>query len=691
LRLNDYLSAVESVRGVFEASDVVERDEFRRATAHWRDHLPAIQAVGWDERLPIERLDVFEAIQRAEGLGQFRAFDMPDRTRPKGPEVVAIRFIEPLQGNERALGFNVLSRPPTREAYLRSVLTDTPAATEGFKLVQEPGGQTGVVIYRALYRNPADTSAERQHEVMGAVFIALRMDDALNAALKDGPAYLRACLLDTTRGPAQRLSGPEGCERGEAGLPLGAMSHAVVLPFAQREWTLHLWATGLAAASPLDSATSWLFAVGGVAFATALGALLLVITGHTERMSAAVDEGRRQREAAEAANQAKSEFLSRMSHELRTPLNAMLGFAQVMTLDRQNPLTPTQHNRLDQIQQAGWHLLDMIDDVLDLSRIDTGTLKLQTQPIDLPALLDSVHNLVREQAHKAGVTLAVDGMLPAGWGVRADETRLRQILTNLLTNAIKYNRTGGSAHVQATLDRSQPDDPVVRIVVTDTGLGMTDGQLGQLFQPFNRLGRERSTPDGTGIGLVISRHLALLMGGQLDVISTEGSGSTFTLCLPATPLQPPRVATGDALAPTRDATTAQPRTRHVLYVEDNATNSAVVSEALASRPWVSLRVAPTIEEGLAVLHDRLKGARPDLILLDVHLPDASGLDFLQLVKANPDTQSIPVVMISADATPEQIDACLRAGASCYLTKPLQITALLAQVDDLLVSTPETPV
>ncbi|HET6789924.1 MAG TPA: HAMP domain-containing sensor histidine kinase, partial [Aquabacterium sp.] len=396
------------------------------------------------------------------------------------------------------------------------------------------------------------------------------------------------CLLDSTSGTPAFLGGDPACLSGRP--PKAPLSHAVVMPVAQREWTLEMWAVD---PSPLGGgpASSWLFAVGGVALAAALGALLLVITGTTERMAAAIDEARRQREAAEAANQAKSEFLSRMSHELRTPLNAMLGFSQVMGLDRHHPLDAAQSGRLEQIQQAGWHLLDMIDDVLDLSRIDTGTLRLHTEPLALPPALHAAQDLVKELAIKQGIQLSVDGTLPALWGVQADETRLRQILTNLLSNAIKYNRPGGSVHVQAALMRSMAQPPMVNIVVTDNGLGMNEAQLAQLFQPFNRLGRERHSPDGTGIGLVISRHLALLMGGQLEVVSTEGSGSTFTLSLPAVPLLPPPPLT-EAPAIARDSlgtdTDSATRTRHVLYVEDNDANTALVQAALESRPEIVL-------------------------------------------------------------------------------------------------------
>ncbi|HIV70741.1 MAG TPA: CHASE domain-containing protein [Candidatus Aquabacterium excrementipullorum] len=686
LRLNAYLAALESMRAIYDASDSVERDEFRRASTSWLKQLPGTQALGWTERLDIGRLDVFQTVQRSEGAADYHVFDQPGRTAPKGPDLAAIRFIEPLEGNETAMGLNVLSVPLARQTFQQAVLSNQPAASPGLRLTQEKGSQLGVVIYRAVYRSPNVLASDRSTTAMGVVFLALRVDDALVAVLKDMPPFMQACLLDRSEpgGEPHFLGGTPGCGQDAKAAP----AHAVTVPlsFAQREWSLRLWSVG-----PVPSvggrATAWLFAIGGVGFAAALGTLLLMVTGHAERMTAAIDDARLQRAAAESANQAKSDFLSRMSHELRTPLNAILGFAQVMGLDRNPPLGDAQRHRLEQIQQAGWHLLDMIDDVLDLSRIDTGTLKLLSERLPLPPLLEATRQLVADLARRNEVTLTIDGTLPAGWGVQADETRLKQILTNLLSNAVKYNQAGGSVHVQAALLRGRGNEPsMVNIVVTDTGLGMSEQQLAQLFQPFNRLGREKNTPDGTGIGLVISRHLAQLMGGQLEATSREGAGSTFTLTLPAAtlasepPAPPPRPEPALATPPG----TAQDM-RHVLYVEDNDANTAVVQAALSSRPWIKLTVAATIEAGLAALHDRLRGPLPQLILLDVHLPDASGLDFLKLAKANPETQHIPVVMISADALPEQIDNALKAGAAAYLTKPLQIAALLDMVDDMLAS------
>ncbi|MGD9834898.1 MAG: PAS domain S-box protein, partial [Piscinibacter sp.] len=269
------------------------------------------------------------------------------------------------------------------------------------------------------------------------------------------------------------------------------------------------------------------------------------------------------RERAEAANRAKSEFLSRMSHELRTPLNAMLGFAQLLEIDKRHPLAADQRPWVAQIQQAGWHLLEMINDVLDLSRIESGNLKLQIEPLNLPELLSASLAMVDNEAKRRALTVTSE--LADGTGVlMGDATRVKQILVNLLSNAVKYNTDGGRIHIAARL---RPHD-MVEIAVTDTGMGMTAEQLGELFQPFNRLGRERSAQEGTGIGLVISQRLAELMGGSLRARSIAGEGSSFILALPRA-VEPDTVPSN--LDPLVTAS-AEYHRRIVHYVEDNETN-----------------------------------------------------------------------------------------------------------------------
>ncbi|MFN3618046.1 MAG: CHASE domain-containing protein [Aquabacterium sp.] len=713
LTLSGYVNALEAMRGLYAASTLVERQEFEAASRYWLSTVPGIQGIGWDERLRADELPAFEARQRAAGFEGYQVFDTRDRLPPKGEELVAVSLFEPVDRNAKALGYNVLSVPVTRDAFEQARREDKMVATAPLTLNQETGQQRGVVIYRAVYAGAPHTPLQRVQATRGAVFIALRMDDTLQAMLSDMPRYLQACLLDLTPGATRAfLAGAPACQEAST-QPWASQPrhHLLPLSFGGRQWSLALWVEGEHPAVARDQ-LSRLMGLAGMALTAALGALLLVMTGHARRIEAAMQEARAQKLAADAANQAKSEFLSRMSHELRTPLNAVLGFAQVMEIDEQSPLPAAQKQRVRQIQQAGWHLLAMIDDVLDISRVDSGNLQLDLRPVAVAGPVQAALDMVTPLAQQHQVRLVPTPMPPSDWWVSADPTRLQQVLVNLLSNAIKYNRPGGEVRLSVTLLPAQGRvGERFALSVEDQGLGMSEAQQAQLFQPFNRLGRERSGTDGTGIGLVITRHLVQAMQGVLQVRSQVGQGSVFSVLLP-------RLTTGPAEGPTTptavsaparpsqgtqappsgrsDASASPPATpptpasppplrptRHVLYVEDNPANSAVVQSALASRAWLRLTVAPTIEEGLAVLHDRVRARRPDLILLDLQLPDASGLELLHLLKANPDTADIPVIVISADAMPEQIDAALAAGAACYLTKPVQIPALLVQVDDLL--------
>ncbi|WP_372527541.1 PAS domain S-box protein, partial [Piscinibacter sp.] len=384
-------------------------------------------------------------------------------------------------------------------------------------------------------------------------------------------------------------------------------------------------------------------------------------------------------EAAERANAAKTEFLSRMSHELRTPLNAVLGFAQLMQLDSAHPLSTEQRAKLQHIENAGSHLLAMINDVLDLSRIESGGMTLDADAVALPELVQEAIALVATAARDVGVQLQVDPPAPNGPGadhVRGDHLRLRQVLLNLLSNAIKYNRPQGSVTVRW---RAAPGGGAVQLDVADTGQGMNAEQRAHLFEPFNRLGAERTGVEGTGIGLVVTQRLVQLMGGGLAVDSEAGIGSRFTVTLPA--------ASDDGAAPDLPAGTTPERAstlgrgplRTVLYAEDNPMNVDLVREVLKLRTRCRLVVARSGREAIALAQRE----RPDLLLLDMHLGDMSGLEVAQQLARDAALLQIPIVALSADAMPGAIDAAQRAGFKGYLTKPLNVATFLRCVDELL--------
>jgi PAS domain S-box-containing protein len=396
--------------------------------------------------------------------------------------------------------------------------------------------------------------------------------------------------------------------------------------------------------------------------------LVGVVEDITEHLR--LEDAERARERAEAANLAKSDFLSRMSHELRTPLNAMLGFAQLLELDRQQPLAPHQMEWTAQIQHAGWHLLHMINDTLDLSRIESGTLRLRPEALEVADLVSATRSLLEHHAHKRSVEVR-EQLDPQAEAVVGDLTRVKQILTNLLSNAIKYNVDGG----RVTLTTRLYDAQTVQIEIADTGMGMSEQQLTELFQPFNRLGRELSGQEGTGIGLVISQRLAELMGGTLRAYSEAGIGSTFVLQLP----RARRADATRALADDDKPLVANYRQRVVHYVEDNETNAEVMRGILAQRPQIRLEVSGTGLDGLAAIRLR----PPSLILLDMHLPDIDGLELLRHLKHDDDLADIPVVVVSADATGTRISEALSTGASQYLTKPVNVAEILSVLDEQL--------
>jgi PAS domain S-box-containing protein len=779
-------------------------------------------AMGYSERVPLDGLPAFEADARARGLTDYRVFDRPEGVpRTRDGEVLALRLIEPVEGNRAALGVNVMSIPAARVALHAARASGEPTVTAGFRLTQASGDETGVVIYQALYRDggtPGEDAAARAARFRGVVFVTVPTERAL-AGLADALPYLRWCLLDAdAQAPRRRLAGPPGCEAHTTGAHGWHTQRELRL--AGRPIELHIAAARGSVPGRAREAT-WLLTLVALASTALLGALLLTVTGHSRRTELAVadataelrreiaertaaegalrdsearlrsildhvplgvmfldpqgmlidcnpqlarmlattaqglrgssvaqlvppeeterirglrrdllagapaslierlrlrpssgpellvrvsvsalrgPDGRvlrmvgvveditehlrlltseRALQRAEAANRAKSEFLSRMSHELRTPLNAMIGFAQLLGLDRKPPLAPHQDEWTQQIQRAGWHLLEMINETLDLARIESGAVQLSVAPVALQPLLAACTAMLATPAAQRGIhieqTVAADAAAVLG-----DTMRLKQVLTNLLSNAVKYNVPQGRVVVAAR--RVAGEDgavgaagDVIEITVADSGLGMTAEQQSALFQPYNRLGREKTDIEGTGIGLVISRRLAELMGGTLDARSTAGEGSVFTLRLPA-------AEAAQAPAPVFTHTSPAPYHRRLVhYVEDNETNIEVMRGIFAQRPQIQLEVSMLGLDGLTAI----RATRPDLVLLDMQLPDISGLELLRHLKQDDSVADIPVVVVSADATPMQTQRALTSGALRYVTKPVDVTQLLQIVDDVL--------
>ena len=385
---------------------------------------------------------------------------------------------------------------------------------------------------------------------------------------------------------------------------------------------------------------------------------------------------RREREMALRESASKSQFLARMSHELRTPLNAVLGFAQLL-LDEEQGLdsaAASRRRRANHIRSAGQHLLTLINDVLDLAGLEGGEVRVALQRVELHTAVQQTLHMLSPLLLSSPVQIEY-GSLNAS--VLADEVRLRQVLLNLLSNAIKYNRANGTVRIEA-----QAQGDRVLLSVTDTGRGLSAQQLRHLFEPFNRLGAETAGIEGSGIGLAIVKALVQRMSGSINVRSQVGLGTTVEVSLPmasAAPAAPQRAPTlGSTSPPMPGATTAQPQRRVVLYIEDNHVNALIISELMARRSDLTLHVAVDGATGVA----QAQALRPDLILLDMQLPDFDGYEVLRRLRAVPSTAAIPCIALSANAMPEDISRALDAGVSDYWTKPLDFKAFMASLDDL---------
>ena len=433
----------------------------------------------------------------------------------------------------------------------------------------------------------------------------------------------------------------------------------------------------------------WILSRGKIVSRDALGHPVRVVGTHSDITPIKrAEQVLREKQSAEAASAAKSEFLSRMSHEIRTPLNAVNGFAQLLKLQLANTPTAAQHiSFVEQILHGSQHLMALVNDVLDLQKVEAGILTLKTERLTLLGEVQQCAAMLGPLASQRGITLQVN--VDPGYQVDADRQRLRQILMNIGSNAIKYNQAGGSVW----FDTEARSDGGMALVIRDTGPGMSPQQLGKLFQPFERLGRETSSIEGSGLGLIITRSLIEAMGGSMEIRSQPGSGTRVNIVMPATAngvmpevgdktnihMDKPDGDLSVAKYP-REAPCAEQAPLHVLYVEDNRINAMLFEEALRPYPQLSLEIAEDGQMALSMARDKA----PDVLVLDAHLPGMSGFDVLRALRTLPLLESTPAFMCSADAMPDDVARATAAGFAGYWTKPIdiqQVTSVLCQLAD----------
>ena len=676
----------------------MSRAEFTRsATASWQRHpyiqaLAGVAALKRDERQPLEKL--IETRDQHPGFhftmrgpdGALQQDDLRD-------QYYTVLYEVPKAGNEPAFGYDLGSDPVRLSAITKARDSGQLACTPRIKLVQGAGDQYGVLLFNPVYAmGDTDTVEQRQALHKGFAMGVFRIGDLINLSSKavseeshQQAAPIDVHVYDLSAAADQQQLFPKSPEQPMDGLIQGLHAEASVM-MGGRDWHIVVTPTAAFSNPPVTMNAVVVFLAGimtTIVFSLsakrgqqrAVNQALSKTNQQLERQQAELETRSAELEdrtaelakaniAANAANEAKSEFLSSMSHELRTPLHAIIGFSELLLTARANPLTDRQKNQVSHINRGGEYLLYLINEILEFTKIEAGKIAMKIEPVSARKLFDSCLSLAEPLMAKYGVTLHDETPADAPT-LLADRVRCQQIILNLLSNAAKYNTMGGSVYLQCqTLDNG-----MVRIAVKDTGIGFDEAKKEELFQAFNRVGAEMTEIEGTGIGLTLVRNLADLMGGVVDCSSIPGQGSTFWLDVPLSHEASDEAAFPLPVLPGTSQTASADAPRVILYVEDNPANVSLMEDFIANFDGWRLVTAPNAELGITLA----QAQRFDLIICDINLPGMNGIEAVKHFRRDGDT--VPVLALSADATPATIEEGRAAGFTDYLTKPIRLKDL----------------
>lgn len=568
-----------------------------------------------------------------------------------------LNHIFPIEGNEMAIGLVYRDNPDQWPPVERAMLSRKTVISGPLKLVE---GNLAFISLTPIWIHTPDNQDE---SYWGVASLVINADTLFaNAGISDDEKSAIELAIRGADG-----SGPKGAVFfGESSLfEQRPITMEVLLPSGT--WQLGAIPKGGWMQSSKFSYGLW---IGGIVFSLMTGFVVWSWLNAQNRQKQILMEAK---QAAEKANRAKSEFLSRMSHELRTPLNAILGFGQLLDLGM-NATNDTEKQYVKHIMNSGQHLLALINEVLDLARIDAGKFELKPEQVSVPEVLDECLVLAQPLAKTHGIAISINHPNDSRLFVWADHKCLKQIILNLVSNAIKYNRKDG----RVTVSYRKTADEKIRLSITDTGIGIPQDKWGQLFQPFNRIGAENSRIEGTGIGLAITKSLVESMNGKIGFESTTGAGSEFWFELP---LALDNIDSSAPLEekPTNRITDMETVKAKILCIEDNLFNQELMKEIMSMFPDIELLMETTAEQGLAIAEKEL----PQLILMDINLPGMSGIDALRIIRRHHTLAKTPVVALSAASMVEDIEKGMVAGFDAYLTKPFDIQDFKQTIEKIL--------